>query len=74
MRKDQVNKVPIGKEAKFTIHCDSRQAEPAVLFVRSCTLSGVSCADIRNWRVEALVPDFIMEVSPNPNEEGLRWR
>jgi hypothetical protein len=74
MMKDQVNKVPIGKKAKFTIHCDSRQAEPAVLFVRTTTLSGTSCADVRNWSVEVSVPDFMMEVSPNPNEEGLRWR
>jgi hypothetical protein len=34
-----VDKVPLGKEAKFTIHCDSRQAEPPVLFVRACTFS-----------------------------------
>jgi len=27
MRKDEINQVPIGKKAKFTIHCDSRQVK-----------------------------------------------
>jgi hypothetical protein len=71
LRKDEINQVPIGKKAKFTIHCDSRQAKPTLL-VRTYTFYILRYADIRNWRVEVLVPDFMMEVSHNPNEEGLR--
>jgi len=41
MNKDKINAAPIGTVAKFTIHCDSRQAEPAVLYVRACTPSKV---------------------------------
>ena len=35
--KDKINAVPIGSVAKFTIHCDNRQAKPAVLYVRART-------------------------------------
>ena len=73
MRRDELDNVPIDKKAKFVVHCDSREIEPILLYVRNLCRSLKTTDISRSWQPEDSRRECLTAPARIQNVVGLKW-